>query len=108
MLLNTGTPRSVAGNAVSSAVAGLIVAGFANYQKYQNGEISKQTAVTNSVKLAAQSAVAGACAIGFANALGKQNSTLNALLESGAFLLVGVAGVCAIEAIDFETQKLLN
>lgn len=106
MLLNTGDKRSVIGNAVSGGVAGLLVASYVNYKEYKKGKITQNNAIRGAIKVSAQAAVATGCAIGVANALGDGNkSTLQSLLESSAYILVGVAGVCVIDKIS-ETKLL--
>ena len=110
MILNTGTPRSVVGNAVSGGVAGLLVASYMNYKAYKNGAISQDKALRDTLAVSAQAAVATGCAIGVANALGNNKGALQSLLESSAYILAGIAGVYAIDKISEmgENQKLLG
>ncbi len=108
MIIDTGMPRSLNAHAVSGAAAGLIAAGISNYQQYKNGEISKPQALGNTIKSTAQGAL---LTIGIANALGSPKAALSNILESSAYLLVGVAGSYALENIDFSqffTQGALN
>ena len=107
MILNTGDKRSIAGNAVSGGVAGLLVASYVNYKDYKNGTISQNEAIINTLSVGAQAAIATGCAIGVSNALGDNNkSNFQALLESSAYILAGVAGVYAINALN--DKKLLG
>ncbi|WP_394994131.1 hypothetical protein [uncultured Helicobacter sp.] len=111
MIIDTGMPRSLNAHAVSGAAAGLIAAGISNYQQYKKGEISKPQALGNTIKSTAQGALLGICTIGIANALGSPKAALSNVLESSAYLLVGVAGSYALENIDFSqffTQGALN
>ncbi len=107
MILNTGDKRSVVGNAVSGGVAGLLVASYVNYKDYKNGVVSQNQAISNTISVGAQAAIATGCAIGVANALGDNSkSNFAALLESGAYILAGVAGVYAVSALN--DTKLLG
>ena len=111
MILNTGTPRSVVGNAVSGGIAGLLVASYMNYKAYKNGAISQNKALRDTIAVSAQAAIATGCAIGVANALGRDSKGgLQALLESSAYILAGIAGVYAIDKLSEmgENQKLLG
>ncbi len=106
MILDTGAKRSVVGNAVSGGVAGLLVASYINYKDYKNGAITQGRAISNTLSVGAQAAIATGCAIGVANALGDNSkSNFQALLESGAYILVGVAGVYAVSSLS-ETKKI--
>ena len=110
MILNTGTPRSVVGNAVSGGVAGLLVASYMNYKAYKNGAISQDKALRDTLAVSAQAAVATGCAIGVANALGSNKGAFQSLLESSAYILAGIASVYAIDKLSEmgENQKLLG
>lgn len=106
MILDTGAKRSVVGNAVSGGVAGLLVASYINYKEYKNGLISQNQAVSNTLTVGAQAAIATGCAIGVANALGDNNkSSFQALVESSAYILAGVAGVYVINNLN-ENKKI--
>lgn len=110
MILNTGTPRSVVGNAVSGGVTGLLVVSYMNYKEYKNGNITQNKAIKNTIVVSAQAAIATGCAIGVANALGNNKGAFQSLLESSAYILAGIAGVYAIDKISEmgENQKLLG
>lgn len=97
MILNTGAPRSVVGNAVSGGIAGLLVASYINYKEYKDGKISQEYAIKNTIVVSTQAAIATGCAIGVANALGSNKGNFQAIIESSAYLLVGIAGVYAID-----------
>ncbi|WP_394908586.1 hypothetical protein [uncultured Helicobacter sp.] len=101
MIFDTGMPRSLNAHAVSGAAAGLIAAGITNYQYYKKGEITQSQALGNTLKSTMQGALLGVCTIGIANALGSPQNALSNVLESSAYLLVGVAGSYALENIDF-------
>jgi hypothetical protein len=106
--INTGTPRSVAGNIISGALAAGMVATALSYTKYKQAQMSKEEAIKQSLKLTVQGGIATGSAIAAANALGR-NSWLG-LLGS---LSVGVAGIygverlyskpCAHHAVDAQT-----
>ena len=96
--INTGTPRSVAGNMISGALAAGMVATALSYTKYKQSELSKDEAIKQSLKLTLQGGIATGSAIAAANALGR-NSWLG-LLGS---LTVGVAGIYGVEKLYEKT-----
>lgn len=89
MILNTGQPRSILGNAISAGVASFICASE-----------NKQNTLENT----AQIALATACGIGAANALGEPNGSFSNLLKAGSFVLLGFAGIYAIKQIAKKEQ----
>jgi len=96
--INTGTPRSVAGNMISGALAAGMVATALSYTKYKQAELSKEEAIKQSLKLTLQGGIATGSAIAAANALGR-NSWLG-LLSS---LSVGIAGIYGVEKLYDKT-----
>lgn len=90
MILNTGQPRSILGNAVSAGIASFICANE-----------NKQNVLENT----AQIALATACGIGAANALGEPNGSFSNLLKATSFVLVGFAGIYTIKQISKKSQK---
>lgn len=108
--INTGTPRSVAGNIVSGALASGMVATALNYTKYKQDELSKHEAIKQSLKLTVQGGIATGSAIAAANALGR-NSWLG-VLGAVSFGIAGIYGVeklytktYAHKAVDTETTE---
>lgn len=95
MMVDTGDPRSVTGHIVSGAIASATVAGGINYSQYKKGQVTKQEAVKNTVKLSAQGGVATGAAIAAANYLG--NGSVFGMLSA---MSVGIAGVYAIEKVS--------
>lgn len=109
MLLDTGAPRSVLAHAVSGGVAGLILGGVVGYGKYKSGKILQQDALKHAIKAGLEGALVSACAIGAANSLGSNKQVTSNLLESGAYLALGLAGTYAIQNLGFlTTQKKLS
>lgn len=96
--INTGTPRSVAGNLVSGALAAGMVATALSYTKYKQAQISKEEAIKQSLKLTVQGGIATGSAIAAANALGR-NSWLGFL----GSLSVGIAGIYGVEKFYAKT-----
>lgn len=94
MTINTGTPRSVTGNLVSGALAAGMVATALAYTKYKQGELGKEEAIKQSLKLSLQGGIATGSAIAAANALGR-SSWLGVL----GSLTVGVAGIYGVEKL---------
>jgi type IV secretory pathway VirB2 component (pilin) len=92
--INTGTPRSVTGNLVSGALAAGMVATALAYTKYKQGELGKEEAIKQSLKLSLQGGIATGSAIAAANALGR-SSWLGVL----GSLTVGVAGIYGVEKL---------
>lgn len=108
MIFDTGATRSIPGHAVSGGIAGLMISGVYNYTKFKNGEISLENALQHTLKATAEGALITACAVGVANAFGSQKSILNNLLESGAYLALGVAGSYAIQNFCTDSQKITS
>lgn len=98
MTINTGTPRSVTGNLVSGALAAGMVATAISYTKYKQGELGKEEAIKQSLKLTVQGGIATGSAIAAANALGR-NSWIGVL----GSLTVGVAGIYGVEKLYSKT-----
>jgi len=96
--INTGTPRSVTGNIVSGALAAGMVATALAYTKYKQGELGKEEAIKQSLKLSVQGGIATGSAIAAANALGR-SSWLGVL----GSLTVGVAGIYGVEKLYSKT-----
>jgi hypothetical protein len=96
--INTGTPRSVAGNMISGALAAGMVATALSYMKYKQSELSKDEAIKQSLKLTLQGGIATGSAIAAANALGR-----NSWLGLFGSLTVGVAGIYGIEKLYAKT-----
>ncbi|MGI0439556.1 hypothetical protein ACRE1S_03380 [Helicobacter himalayensis] len=108
MIFDTGATRSILGHAVSGGIASLMISGVYNYTKFKNGEISLENALQHTFKAATEGALITACAVGVANALGSQKDVLNNLLESGAYLALGVAGSYAIRNFCVDSQKITS
>lgn len=96
MELNTGEPRNVLGHIVSGAIASSIISGGVNYNKVKKGEISKEEAIKDTIKLTSQGAIATGTAIATSNYLGQKNGLLKALTSAS----IGLVGIYAIEKID--------
>lgn len=94
MTINTGTPRSVTGNLVSGALAAGMVATALAYTKYKQGELGKEEAIKQSLKLSLQGGIATGSAIAAANALGRSS-----WLGVFGSLTVGVAGIYGVEKL---------
>lgn len=101
--INTGTPRSVAGNLVSGALAAGMVATALSYTKYKQAQISKEEAIKQSLKLTVQGGIATGSAIAAANALGR-NSWLGFVGSLG----VGIASIYGVEKLYAKTCEETN
>lgn len=94
LTVDTGAPRNVTGHIISGALASGAVASGINYNKYKSGEVEKNKAINDSVKLTVQGGIATGSAIAAANYIGKGNW----LGMLGAVAL-GAAGIYASEKI---------
>lgn len=90
--INTGTPRNVTGHIVSGALAAGALAAALNYNKYKKGEMAKEQAINDSIKLSAQGGIATGSAIAAANYVGQ-----GSYMKMFTALSVGMAGVYAVE-----------
>ncbi|MDY0321207.1 MAG: hypothetical protein RBR23_05675 [Arcobacteraceae bacterium] len=103
-MINTGTPRNIAGHTVSGAIASSIVAGAINYNKYKKDEMSQNEAIQDTIKLTLQGGIATGSAIAAANYLG--NGNILGLLSA---ISLGAMGIYATEKIsDNLSQKALE
>ncbi|MFV0481311.1 MAG: hypothetical protein ACK5LP_04945 [Campylobacteraceae bacterium] len=93
--INTGTPRSVTGNAISGAFAASIIAAGISYNYALNKKISKKDVAKKSIKLGLQGGVATGSAIAATNYIGNKQ-----YLKSLLALSVGLAGVYAVDKIS--------
>ncbi len=86
--------------AISSAIGAGILTGSLKYQDYKEGKITKQQAISHSVKVSAQTAMATGASIASVQYLANKNYL-------GAFftLAVGVGSVIAVEKICKKTIK---
>lgn len=91
MMIDTGAPRSVTGHVVSGALAAGAVASAMNYNAYKKGEMSKQKAIQDGMKLSVQGGIATGSAIAAANYLGKGN--IMGMLTAISVGAMGVYGV---------------
>lgn len=105
LAINTGAPRNVTGHVVSGALAAGALAAALNYNKYKKGEMAKNEAISNSLKLSAQGGVATGSAIAAANYMGKGN-----IMGVLTAISVGAMGVYAVEKVSekLEERKLLE
>lgn len=96
LTINTGEPRSVAGNVISGAVASAIISGVINYKKVQSKKITANEAIKDTVKRTSQGAIATGAAIATANYIGQKDGLFKALTAAS----IGLMGVYALEVIE--------
>lgn len=101
--IDMGAPRSVAGHVVSGALAGAMVAGALNYNRYLKGEISQKEALSSSLKLTAQGGIATGSAIAAANHLGSGN-----ILGMLTAVSIGAMSVYAVEKISDNVEDTIQ
>lgn len=100
MIVNTGTPRSITGHAISGGLIAFMLSGACAYAKYKRKEISRQEAIIDTLKASVEGGVITACGIAAANALGSNTkSTTQGILEAGAFVGIGLASVYGIRTL---------
>lgn len=98
MILDTGTPRSVKGHAVSGAIFALVLSSAYEYAK--KGQKDKKALAKRIAKASIEGGIVAASGIAAANALGDKDkgafrNAFEALLCVGA----GIAGVYAVDKI---------
>lgn len=107
MIINTGTPRSVKGHAVSGGIIALMLTSANEYLKYEHKKVDKKEVAKNIIKASAQGALITASGIAAANALGNgSKSGIRSGIEALAYVGVGIAGVYAINKLA--ESKLLK
>ncbi|ARQ99919.1 MULTISPECIES: hypothetical protein [Campylobacter] len=91
-MINTGTPRSISGHAVSGGIVAFMVSGAYQYAKFKDGKTTKNQAIQTTLKSTLEGAIIGACAIAAANTIGDPNkSTINKIAQAGAYIAIGGA-----------------
>ena len=70
MIINTGSPRSIKGHAISGALMGLMMSGVREYSKYKQGAISKDRFLQVALKSGLEGGIIASSGIADANALG--------------------------------------
>ncbi|PKT75268.1 hypothetical protein [Helicobacter winghamensis] len=100
MVANTGTPRSITGHAISGGLIAFMLSGAYAYAKYKRKEISRQEAITDTLKASVEGGILTACGIAAANALGSNTkTTTQGIIEASAFVAVGAASVYGIQTL---------
>lgn len=85
---------------VSGAITSGVITGGFNYTKYKEGDISKNDAIKNTLKIASQGGIASGSAIASVNYLANKNY-LGAVLS----MAIGVGSVVAIEKLTADTTQ---
>ncbi|WP_289242837.1 hypothetical protein [uncultured Campylobacter sp.] len=99
-MINTGSPRSVSGHAVSGAILALMVSGAYQYAKLKDGQTTQDEAIKSTLKATFEGAAVGACAIAAANVIGNPNkSTTSKIVETGAYIAIGTAFVYGMQNV---------
>lgn len=109
MIINTGTPRSVKGHAVSGAAFAFMLSSAYEFAKYQQGQKDKQLIAKNIIQATIEGGIIAASGIAASNTLGDRSKTpIRSSLEALAYLGVGIAGVYAVNKIAQGDCKLLK
>lgn len=93
--INTGAPRNVTGHVVSGSLAAGALAAGINYNKYKKGQIGKNEAIQDSLKLSVQGGIVTGSSIAAANYIGE-----GSYMKMLTALSIGMAGVYAVEKIN--------
>lgn len=97
-MINTGTPRSVSGHAVSGAILALIASGAYQYAKLKDGQTTSQEAIKTTIKSTLEGAAIGACAIAASNTIGNPNkSATTKIVEAATYIAIGGAFVYGVQ-----------
>jgi hypothetical protein len=100
MMIDTGEPRNVTGHVVSGALAAGAVAGAMNYNAYKKGEMSKEKAISDSMKLSVQGGIATGSAVAAANYLGQGN-----IMGMLTAISVGAMGVYGVQVASEKLEE---
>lgn len=109
MLINTGTPRSVKGHAVSGAIFAFMLSSSYAYLNYKQGRKDKKSATKDILKASIEGGIIAASGIGASNALGdRTKSPLRNSLEALGYISIGFAGLYALNKIMQNEPKLIK
>eukprot|EP01156_Anaeramoeba_ignava_P009044 Anaeramoba_ignava/a36_144.p6 GENE.a36_144~~a36_144.p6 ORF type:complete len:118 (+),score=29.30 a36_144:1435-1788(+) len=95
LAIDTGAPRNVTGHVVSGSLAAGALAAGINYNKYKKGQIGKNEAIQDSLKLSIQGGIVTGSSIAAANYVGE-----GSYMKMLTALSIGMAGVYAVEKIN--------
>lgn len=100
MILNTGTPRSITGHAISGGLMACMLSGTYAFMQYKHQTMGKQEAISNTLKATIEGGLITACAIGATNAIGDATKTpAQNIVKAATFVALGVAGVYGIQML---------
>ncbi|WP_104722132.1 hypothetical protein [Helicobacter mesocricetorum] len=100
MLIDTGTPRSIVGHAISGAIIGCMLSGIYEASQYKQGNTSKDKALKNTLKATLEGGIITASGIAATNALGNTSKTpLQNSLEATACIALGLASAYGISQL---------
>lgn len=109
MIIDTGTPRSVKGHAVSGALFALMLSSAYEYAGFKAGQKDKKLIGKNIAKATLEGGIIAASGIAAANELGSSNkSVLRSSLEALGYVSVGIAGVYALNKFMQDEPKLIT
>lgn len=109
MLINTGTPRSIKGHAVSGAIFAFMLSSSYEYFNYKQGRKDKKSATKDILRASIEGGIIAASGIGASNALGdRTKSPLRNTLEALAYVGVGFASLYALDKIMQNEPKLIK
>lgn len=94
-----GQPKNVASYTLGAVFASGITAAALNYNSYKKGEMRKQQAINNAIKLSIQGGIATGAAVTAGNNVG-QKKFMSALTA----ISIGLTGVYAVEKLAENLQ----
>lgn len=86
---------------ISGTIASSIVSGGLNYKKVKQGEMTKNEAIEDTVKISSQAGIASGSAIASVQYLANKN-----YLGAALSIAVGVGSILAIEKVCQKTKEL--
>lgn len=108
MIIDTGTPRSVKGHAVSGAFFVLMLSSAYEYASYKAGQKDKKSISKSIAKATLEGGIIAASGIAAANALGNSDKgAFRSALEALTYVSVGAASVYALNQFMQDEPKLI-
>lgn len=98
--IKLGQPKNVASYTLGAVFASGMTAAALNYNSYKKGEMNKQEAINNAIKLSIQGGIATGTAVTAGNSIGAKKY-MNAL----SALSIGLTGIYLVEKVAENLQK---
>lgn len=106
MIINTGTPRSVKGHAVSGAIFAFMLSSSYEYMIYKRGQKDAKNSAKKIIRASLEGAIVAASGIAASNALGdRTKSPLRNSLEALSYVSMGIAGIYVVNKFTQNEPK---